>query len=448
MRCIQLFLVFVGVVLTGLLLASPRDPCASDLSALHDGPLDEAALAEYLHQLSRFALDEVQKAGQPSSAQAGLREDLQGKLRELARRSGHSLAEIEKQLLKMKTQLVFAGRSLSRESDRGGSLRTEFDQLPESYSIRHVLKLHTDTVHTVAFSPDGQRLASGSLDMTVRVWEPRAGKPIHRLPSVGDILSVVFTPDGTKLFAGGRGDDIQSWNPVDGSRLEDLSVGDTVRGLAVSPDGAVLAAAVMDRQNLFWEIRNRNLGDPPPKKQVLNTNPLSNYATSAAFSSEGKLAVAYERFVYVWDRIVPRNGSVGGLQPTPQILVLENTHELGGISSLAFSRDGKLLACGMDDGSLGLWDITRDAPAETWRGAPKVPGGRSVVAFSPDGKRLLSGGNDGRANLWNVEDRKLFRSLYSPSGAVNAVTFSPDGEQIAVASDVVTIWGRDRVDDR
>jgi WD40 repeat protein len=115
---------------------------------------------------------------------------------------------------------------------------------------------HSQAVITVAFSPDGKTLASGSTDKTIKLWSVPYGKPLLTLEGhSSSVCSVVFTPDGTMLASGSDDQSIKLWNITDGTLIKTLEGHfDTVSSVAINPDGNILASGSADKTVRLWSI--------------------------------------------------------------------------------------------------------------------------------------------------------------------------------------------------
>jgi len=157
---------------------------------------------------------------------------------------------------------------------------------------------HQDKVLSVAFSPDGQTLASASADNTIKLWNPAAGTLLRSLVGhQGSVNSVAFSPDGQTLASASADNTIKLWNPATGSLLRTL-VGheDSIRSVAFSPDGKTLASASDDGSFRQWRVPD---GDPEFVSMVFPANewityvPHNLYYTSSEHASD-YLAIRFD----------------------------------------------------------------------------------------------------------------------------------------------------------
>ena len=173
---------------------------------------------------------------------------------------------------------------------------------------QRLLTGHTGPVNSVVFSPDGKLLASASDDQTVRLWDLRAGKEVRVLEGhEGPVDSVVFFPDGATVASHSKRDmSIRVWDADEGSELRVFNKDRPVYAIALSPDGKTLASIDTDRGIVrFW--------DPESGLERLALEELAGHGP-LAFSPDGKTLVAGVRLnIIVWDiettLVVPEEAS-------------------------------------------------------------------------------------------------------------------------------------------
>ena len=299
----------------------------------------------------------------------------------------------------------------------------QLPQVQENWSAElQVLEGHTDLVQSVAFSSDGQLLASGSDDNTIQLWDPVTGALQQTLKGHTDyIRSVAFSPDSQLLASGSSDKTVQLWDPATGTPQKMLE-GHTgsVQSVAFSPDNQLLASGSDDKTVQLWDPAT---GTP---KQTLKGH--TDWVRSVAFSPNGQLLASgsSDKRVWLW------NLATG----TPQKMLEGHT---GSVRSVAFSPDGQLLASGSDDNTIQLWDPATGAFQQILKGHT---GPVYSVVFSPDGQLLASGSSDKTIQLWDPATNALQKTLKGHTDWVRSVAFSPDGQLLASSSDdkTVQLW--------
>ncbi|WPJ64265.1 hypothetical protein SMAC4_13771 [Sordaria macrospora] len=290
---------------------------------------------------------------------------------------------------------------------------------PASGSCLQTLEGHSRSVNSVAFSPDGQRLASGSYDHTIKIWDPASGSCLQTLEGHRRwVNSVAFSPDGQRLASGSYDHTIKIWDPASGSCLQTLEGhSGRVNSVAFSPDGQRLASGSGDCTIKIW--------DPASGSCLQTLEGHRRWVNSVAFSPDGQRLASgsYDHTIKIWD---PASGSC--------LQTLEGHSR--SVNSVAFSPDGQRLASGSGDCTIKIWDPASGSCLQTLEGHS-----RSVnsVAFSPDGQRLASGSGDCTIKIWDPASGSCLQTLEGHRRWVNSVAFSPDGQRLASGSGDCTI---------
>jgi WD40 repeat protein/serine/threonine protein kinase len=289
---------------------------------------------------------------------------------------------------------------------------------------RNLLDLsgHSAQVQSVAFSPDGQRVASAGVDRTIKIWNTRTGQETLAIEAhAGPITSVAYSPDGQRLASASGDGSLRIWNALTGQ--EDVVIeghADSVQSVAFSPDGRQLASAGFDTTVKIWDARTGQ------ERHALRGHTSS--VQSLAFSPDGRRLASggIDRTVRIWDvRTGKESLALSGIA--------------GEIRSVAFSPDSRRVACASYDRMTRIWDADTGQP---WLFIAGHASFLNSVAFSPDGQRLASAGDDRTVKVWNARTGLEYFTLRGHAGSVSSVAFSPDGQWIASGSHdkTVKLW--------
>lgn len=267
----------------------------------------------------------------------------------------------------------------------------------------------TGGVRSLAFSPDGKRLVSGSDDRAVRLWDVATGQKLLELTGHGDrVNSVVFTQDGREIISGSFDKTVRRWDAATGASLAPpWNHASAVWSVAVCGDGSHFISGSNDEMVRVW--------DRAGGREVLTLRASGAVLGVACSPTGGRLAAAAsDGTVSLWD---VRSGTPIGL----------TGHHDDAALGLAFSNDGRWLASTSKDRTIRIWDAATGANLATLVGHDNVV---TSVAFDASGKKLISGSWDRTVRVWSLEPARLSPILVSQAGTIFGLELTPDGRRI------------------
>jgi WD40 repeat protein len=314
------------------------------------------------------------------------------------------------------------------------------------------LKGHQDGVNRVAFSPDGQLLATTSYDNTAKVWDVRsATAPQLRLTLKGHedtIWDVAFSPDGKTLATASWDGTAKLWD-IQG-RLRHTFIGHQaqVSGLSFSPDGKTLATASWDRTIKLWSVTGRLIRTLSGHRDAVNDVVFGRDGSWLASASADKTVRIWgldgtlrQRLrghtARVWEvALGPGNTIVSASEDKTLKLWQSDGHLLdtlrghrAAVWGVAFSPDGQTLASASSDRTIKLWQPQNSLRTVIYGHSERI----SAIAISPDSQTLTTTSADNTVKLWHRNGRS-WMTLLGHRAEVNDVAFSPDGRYLATGS--------------
>lgn len=277
-----------------------------------------------------------------------------------------------------------------------------------------VSRAHERWIHSIAFSPDGKWIATGSDDQAVKVWDAATGKELWNEATANAITAVVWSQGGKQLLAGNWRGGIEVRDAQSGKLLTQWKAHrENITGLAASQDGLQLATASGDDSCKVWDLATRRC-----LLTIVQDNEYD--ATCVAFSPNGKFVVVGDG-----ENLLKLYGVRSG-----ELLLTFSGHTET-IAAVAFSRDGKRVFSASSDDTVRIWDAATGGEIRKLEGhADDI----TSLARSCDGLRLVSGSADGSAIVWDAASGKKQAEFSGFSHGVTAVAISADGRRVASGS--------------
>jgi len=279
----------------------------------------------------------------------------------------------------------------------------------------NIPEAHSDSITSVAWSPNGSVIASGSgySASPIRLWDAASGKPLGALEGHTEwICKLIFSTDGLRLYSASGDQTIRIWDADQWRPLATLrGSSHEVYGLALSPDGTTLASACKDGVVAFWSAL------PRPEEELPRLIPLGGFARPAFVPDSRVLAVPREGTVSLFDLATSKE--------------IEQLPALGtdGVSTVAYSADGTLLVSGSKNGRIRVWSCAERRVLRELDGHTESI---ILLRFRADGTRLLSVDAKGKAIWWDALTWQAGQTFVVELPDRAAV--SPDGRLVAVGT--------------
>ena len=289
-----------------------------------------------------------------------------------------------------------------------------------------ILEGHTAAIEGLAFHPSGDWLATASDDFTMKIWDATTGELLRDVADFQDVVdSVAFSPDGTRLAATSTGVEIRMWDATEIEGSEIFRIEENVSLVAFSPDGAQIATA---------SGSNIKIWDANTAKELRTLIGHAGWVLDVVFSPDGtKLASAsFDGTAKVWS-----------LMPGQEAVAVSGQGI--GFAHVAFSPDGTEFATDGADGSATIWDAATGNSIQSYT---EHSGRVFGIAFSPEGNLFATAGIDGAVNVWDMKTGEKLSTLAAHQNGVRDVAFSPDGTMIATGGfdGAAKIWNTETGD--
>jgi len=280
-------------------------------------------------------------------------------------------------------------------------------------------RAHTDWVTSVGFSPDGESIVSASVDQSVLLWRFIADETDVATGHVRKVNLVAMSGNGERIASAGEDRTVRVWNATTGQELRVLTGhSGAITAVAISPDGKRVATAAQDLKIKIW--------DADSGREAMTHDGMEEVLL-LAYSTDGAKLLAWHRQQGRGDDETIDGVTIfdaGNLKSTDAL-----TDRGRRVSSLALAPDGSILALGATDGSVRLWDVVKKE---------RIGGDRPLhakpirdLAITPDKTQLITANEDGDIKISPVPKAGESRTMQTTGKRLDGLLVSPDGQRLA-----------------
>ena len=387
--------------------------------------------------------------------------------KENARATAQAQAE-EQANIAIARQLVVQAQALLRTDDSNQLaallLATESMKLNSSSDAAEILNTNTHSgqsismkhdswITSIAYSPDGKYIVSGSWDETARVWNAKTGEEICRVIHDGIPIVVAFSPNRKYIATGANDKILRISDAATCAELTRMEHEHTVTAISFSPDSKYIASAAIANTVHVWETAtgievSRQMH--PGKDNTIDYSPNGLYVVSGTINGE----------ILVWDPFTGKtfynmkhNGTVKAISPDGKLIVSSGTSgtarvwvaltgeeitQLENRAFFKFSPDGNIFLSGSSDGIITIFDISKNfTKIDDFNIGESI----SRIVFSQSGKYFATTHGNRTVRVWDIASKREISRITHDNNVTDA-SFSPDEKYIASGSEdsTVRIW--------
>jgi len=291
----------------------------------------------------------------------------------------------------------------------------------------NILKGHTETIYSLAYSPDGKQIITGSFDKTIKVWDANSGKEIRTLTGPQGhkqmVLGIAVSQDGT-LIASGSSDNLANvWDYPMSAPQRKWNLGEVVYSATSTPDGTKAAAGLKDGSIRLWKTADPKEPFKEPSILKGHTGPVN----SLVFLNNGLLLASggVDGTIRTWNTVDNKAGIVIGAQ-------------VGPVTSLLSSQGTSLYSSG-EDGTIKSWNLLTKAFSS---GDKKHTSPVIAFAVSSDGAAVVTASKDSIVRVHQGEGFKTTKDIETKDAGLNKLSISPDKKWIVTGNDkgFASLW--------